>query len=434
MVFSFISDQRTATGSLLRGSAATIAAIAAVAASPVQADELSVRQHADVCERRLTVQLDGAGPEAFTEAAVSQLLDEERARSDCAEARSFVVKGYADDRLVYQAIARAPRWALRSTPILSGADALARAEKPRPNPAQLPPVDGYSIRPLPDAGSECAQTMRFNLAGPAPMTDDNSRYVDAVVALAESAASACPQLASLVLQLPPGSGSRMSFFTVRSDRGWLPPAIYAQRRDANQKEYQQEHAWLNSRALPGPDTPNPLASMGYFASHELGRGIDFTLFEAWDEQRRFRQPGQLVVMHDARPADAAVVPLRFDARQQRYQVGQVFVDEFNDVVAESGRRLLNVQQSRHYVAGVQQPRGRIVNASHAPTLELPLFVVSYELRRTPQYSVPQAGLPRVLDVFRSVSSSGSLDSRGLFDGDARGADGVLTLTEIGAGE
>lgn len=427
---SAIRNRRVKTGTVLINIAFAGSLLAGAAAG---AETLSVRNAAEGCERRVSMELEGSGPAAFTDASVAEIVDEQRTRANCDAMRSLVVKGYAADRLVYQAIARAPRWSLRSTPILSGAEVIARATPKRADPARLPAIDGYSLSPVPERGSECAQRMYYNLAGQAPMTDDNRRYVDALVALAASAADACPELTSLTLQLPKNSGSRMSFFTVRKDQAWLPPALYAQVRDSHRQDYQDEHARLKSRPLPGPDTPNPLGARGYFASRELGRGIDFTLFEGWDAQRDYDDPGVLVIVHDARPADAAIVPLRFDPVSRQYQVGQVFVDEFNDVLKEAGRRLLNVANVRHYLAGVDGEEAKIVNASHAPTLQLPLFTVSYELQKTAIYTVPQAGLPRRLDVVLGVSPSGAMHSRGLFEDDARGEDRVLTLVEVEAG-
>lgn len=407
----------------------TLLASMSLFASSANAD-VSVTDGAGDCDRRVTLRLEGADAAAFSADAVAAVVQRQQASTSCSAMKQLVLKGYAQDKLVYQGIARAPRWQLRSTPILSGADAIAAAAPPRPDPATLPPIDGYQLVPMPERGTECAARMFFNLQGPAPMTNDNERFVSAVAELARLATTACPELSMLSLKPPPGSGSRFSFFSVRQREDWLPGPVYAKIRDTRQKTVIAQTNEMKARPRPTPATPNPLAGRGFYAADELGRGLDFTLYRAWVDERAFTRNPTTVVVHDARAADAAIVPIRYTPARGQYLIGQAFIDEVNDTLNDAGEHVISVVNLIHYVDGVNSPMAPAKNSSNPPMIERPLFESAFELKKAAIYTIPQLGAARLLNIVSDPNANGVLMRRGIYEGEAFGADNVLTSAEL----
>lgn len=392
--------------------------------------EISITDGASDCGRRVTLRLEGVEASAFSTDAVAVVVQRQRASTSCSAMKQLVLKGYAQDKLVYQGIARAPRWQVRSMPILSGADAITAAAPPRPDPAKLPPVDGYRLEPMPERGTDCAARMFFNLQGPAPMTNDNERFVVAVAELAKLATTACPELSMLSLKPPPGSGSRFSFFSVRQQEDWLPRPVYAKLRDARQQTVIAQTSAMKARSRPTPATPNPLASRGFYAADKLGRGLDFTLYRAWLDESAFTRNPITVVVHDARAADAAIVPIRYTPARGQYLIGQAFIDEVNDTLNDAGEHVISVVNLIHYVDGVSSPMAPARNSSSPPVIERPLFESSFEPKRAAIYTIPQLGAARLLNIVTDPNGKGVLSRRGIYEGEPLGADNVLTIAEL----
>lgn len=379
----------------------------------------------------MTVTVQGESVASYSDANVAEVVSSQRQQISCPELRQLVIKGEANGKLVYQGIARASSWSVRSTPILSGADAIAAADPPRPDPSNLPPADGYRLSVLPDSGSECANRMRFAVSGPTPMSFDNRRFVDAVANLAKTVEGACPQLDMLTLIPPSGVGSRFSYFSVRKREDWLPPSIFAPIREQRQAENLAQTQAMNARTKPTADTPNPLRERGYYASDFIGRGIDFSVYRAWVREQDFSRRSYTVVVHDARARDAAIIPIRYTTARSKYLPGRAFIDELNDTLVDAGDRIIAIGEVFHYVDGVSLPNAMLINASTPGIVEQALFRTMYDHKRVPIYTVPQAGAAKSLFVSTDPGPNQYWKQKEIWEEkDPLGADNVLTVNEL----
>lgn len=251
-----------------------------------------------------------------------------------------------------------------------------------PAAAQLPSteVDGHTVLLR---SRFCSERMEVAVIMPdGTRIDRNSGAQDPlypeIVDWVESDALCARGVRYVTIRFETASGQRLGTETLDRYQNWLPSATVQRNREAYQAYLQEGRRIRAAEPAITPDTPNPLADRGFYASRLFYEGDSF---KAYLVKAREGYGWQIVFVHEIGETDP-IVDYAFvdeDTNRSTYTYSDAQLDEYQAVMDSINLTDIGDSAIQHYVAGFHHPGDNPREVRSARGSETALITTSFRV-------------------------------------------------------